>query len=171
MGLATLNHIGVNGAVLQMFAHGVMTALFFAMVGAIYDQARVREIWTFGGLAQRMPRLAAFFVIAGLSSLGLPGLAGFIAEFNIFAGLFKTYPVFGALGILTAAITAVYILRLLAAAFFGPLNEKWANLKEMRLLEQVAGAILIVFIVFMGVWPAPFVDRIAQSVLALPGIG
>jgi NADH-quinone oxidoreductase subunit M len=171
MGLATLNPIGVNGAVLQMFAHGVMTALFFAMVGAIYDQARVREIWTFGGLAQRMPRFVAFFAIAGLSSLGLPGLAGFIAEFNIFAGLFKTYPVFGALGILAAAITAVYILRLLAAAFFGPLNEKWAHLKEMRLLEQVAGAILIVFIVFMGVWPAPFVDRIAQSVLALPGIG
>jgi NADH-quinone oxidoreductase subunit M len=171
MGLATLNPIGVNGAVLQMFAHGVMTALFFAMVGAIYDQARVREIWTFGGLAQRMPRFVAFLTIAGLSSLGLPGLAGFIAEFNIFAGLFKTYPLFGALGILAAAITAVYILRLLAAAFFGPLNEKWANLKEMRLLEQVAGAILIVFIVFMGIWPAPFVDRIAQSVLALPGIG
>jgi len=171
MGLATLNPIGVNGAVLQMFAHGVMTALFFAMVGAIYDQAGVREIWTFGGLAQRMPRFVAFFAIAGLSSLGLPGLAGFVAEFNIFAGLFKTYPLFGALGILTAAITAVYILRLLAAAFFGPLNEKWAHLKEMRLLEQAAGAILIVFIVFMGVWPAPFVDRIAQSVLALPGIG
>jgi len=171
MGLATLNPIGVNGAVLQMFAHGVMTALFFAMVGAVYDQAHTREIWTFGGLAQRMPRFVAFFAIAGLSSLGLPGLAGFIAEFNIFAGLFKTYPLFGALGILAAAITAVYILRLLSAAFFGPLNEKWAHLKEMRPLEQVAGAVLIVFIAFMGIWPDPFVDRIAQSVLSLPGIG
>ncbi|MDP2949435.1 MAG: NADH-quinone oxidoreductase subunit M [Chloroflexota bacterium] len=170
MGLATLNPIGVNGAVLQMFAHGVMTALMFAMVGAVYDQTHVRDMTIFGGLSQRMPRFTAFFAIAGLSSLGLPGLAGFIAEFNIFVGLFKEYPVFGALGILAAAITAVYILRMLAMAFFGPLNEKWAHLKEMRLLEQVGGAILIGFIVFMGVWPDPFVDRISQSVLALPGI-
>jgi NADH-quinone oxidoreductase subunit M len=171
MGLATLNPIGVNGAVLQMFAHGVMTALFFAMVGVVYDQAHTREIWSFGGLSQRMPRFVAFFAIAGLSSLGLPGLAGFVAEFNIFAGLFKTYPLFGALGIAAAAITAVYILRLLSAAFFGPLNEKWAHLKEMRLLEQLGGAVLIFFIAFMGIWPAPFVDRISQSVLSLPGIG
>jgi NADH-quinone oxidoreductase subunit M len=171
MGLATLNPIGVNGAVLQMFAHGVMTALFFAMVGVVYDQAHTREIWSFGGLSQRMPRFVAFFSIAGLSSLGLPGLAGFIAEFNIFVGLFKTYPLFGALGILAAAITTVYILRLLGAAFFGPLNEKWAHLKDMRPLETVAGAVLIVFIAFMGMWPDPFVDRISQSVLALPGIG
>jgi NADH-quinone oxidoreductase subunit M len=171
MGLATLNPIGVNGAVLQMFAHGVMTALFFAMVGALYDQAHVREIWTFGGIAQRMPRFVAFFAIASLSSLGLPGLAGFVAEFNIFVGLFKTYPLFGALGIAAAAITAAYILRLLSAAFFGPLNEKWAHLREMKPLETVAGAVLIVFIAFMGMWPDPFVDRISQSVLALPGIG
>jgi len=170
MGLATLNPIGVNGAVLQMFAHGVMTALMFAMVGAIYDQAHVRDMTIFGGLSQRMPRFVAFFAIAGLSSLGLPGLAGFIAEFNIFVGLFKEYPLFGALGVVAAAITAVYILRMLAMAFFGPFNENWAHLKEMRLLEQVGGAILIGFIVFMGVWPDPFVDRISQSVLALPGI-
>ena len=170
MGLATLNPIGVNGAVLQMFAHGVMTALFFAMVGVIYDQAHVREIRAFGGLAQRMPRFVAFLSVAGLSSLGLPGLAGFVAEFNIFVGLFKEYPLFGVLGVVTAAITAAYILRLLSAALFGPLNNKWAHLREMRLREQVAGGILIAFIVFMGVWPDPFVDRIAQSVLALPGV-
>src|SRR3990170_3598707 len=171
MGLATMNVVGVNGAVLQMFSHGIMTAMFFAMVGAIYDQAHTRDITAFGGLIQRMPLFVFFFAIAGLSSLGLPGLAGFIAEFNIFVGLFKTYPLFGALGILAAAITTVYILRLLGAAFFGPLNEKWAHLKDMRPLEQVAGAVLIVFIAFMGIWPDPFVDRISQSVLALPGIG
>src|SRR4030043_1975260 len=159
-GLATLNPIGVNGAVLQMFAHGVMTALFFAMGGVVYDQAHTREIWTFGGLSQRMPRFVAFFAIAGLSSLGLPGLAGFVAEFNIFVGLFKTYPLFGALGIAAAAITAVYMLRLLGAAFFGPLNEKWAHLKDMQPLEAAGGAVLIVFIAFMGMWPAPFVDRL-----------
>jgi NADH-quinone oxidoreductase subunit M len=141
------------------------------MVGAIYDQAHTREISVFGGVASRMPKFAAFFVIAGFTSLGLPGLSGFIAEFNIFVGLFRTYPVFGALGILAAAITAAYILRLLAIAFFGPFNERWADLKEMTRLEQLAGATLVVFILFMGLWPAPFVDRISSTVLSLPGVG
>jgi NADH-quinone oxidoreductase subunit M len=170
MGLATLNTIGVNGAVLQMFAHGVMTALMFTLVGAIYDQAHVRDMTIFGGLAQKTPRLAGFFAIAGLSSLGLPGLAGFVAEFHIFVGTFKTYPWAGILGIAAAAITATYILRMLAMAFFGPFNERWAELKEMRRGEQFGGALLIVFIAFMGIWPAPFIDRIADSVRAIPGV-
>ena len=92
MGLATMTAIGVNGAVLQMFAHGVMTALMFAMVGALYDQAHIRDMTAFGGIAKKMPRQTTFFVIAGLSSLGLPGLAGFIAEFHIFVGTFRTFP-------------------------------------------------------------------------------
>ena len=171
MGLATLTTIGVNGAVLQMFAHGVMTALMFAMVGALYDQAHVRDMTLFGGLAQKTPRLAGFFAIAGLSSLGLPGLAGFVAEFHIFVGTFKTYPWAGALGILAAAITATYILRMLAMAFFGPFNDRWFQLREMRLGEQFGGALLIVFIVFMGVWPAPFIDRITESVQVILRVG
>ena len=171
MGLATLNVIGLNGAVLQMFSHGVMTALFFAMVGAIYDQAHTREIAVFGGIAARMPLFAAFFLIAGFTSLGLPGLSGFVAEFNIFVGLFRTYPVFGGLAILAAAITAAYILRLLALAFFGPFNERWSGLKEMNGYEKLAGATLVLFILFMGLWPAPFVDRISSTVLSLPGVG
>jgi len=148
-----------------------MTALMFAMVGALYDQAHVRDMSIFGGLSQRMPRFAAFFAIAGLTSLGLPGLSGFIAEFNVFVGTFKTYPALGALGILGAAITAVYILSMLAIAFFGPPNERWVDLKEMTRLEQVAGGLLICFILLMGVFPGPFVDRISHSVLLIPGVG
>ncbi|OGO49636.1 MAG: hypothetical protein A2148_12235 [Chloroflexi bacterium RBG_16_68_14] len=170
MGLATMNPIGVNGAVLQMFSHGVMTALMFAMVGALYDQAHVREMSIFGGLAQRMPRFVAFFAIAGLTSIGLPGLSGFVAEFNVFVGVFRTYPALGALGILGAAITAVYILRMLALAFFGPFNERWKELTEMTRWEQAGGALLIAFILFMGVFPSPFADRIAESVLLIPGV-
>ncbi len=169
-GLATLNPIGINGAVLQMFSHGIMTALMFAMVGAIYDQAHVREMGIFGGLANRMPRFVAYWSIAGLASLGLPGLSGFVAEFNVFVGMFRTYPVFGALGILGALITAVYILRMLSLAFFGPFNPRWEKLREMDRTEQFSGALLIAFIIFMGVWPAPFVDRIAGTVLNLPGV-
>ena len=167
MGLATLNSIGVNGAVLQMFSHGVMTALMFAMVGALYDQAHVRDMSIFGGLANKMPRFAAFFAIAGLASIGLPGLSGFVAEFHIFVGIFKTYPVFGVLAVFGAAITATYILRMLAMAFFGPFNEKWAKLTEMTRWEQAAGAVLIFFLLFMGLWPAPFIDRISSTVLTL----
>ena len=76
----------------------------------------------------------------------------------------------GVLGVLAAAITATYILRMLAMAFFGPFNERWAGLKEMRRGEQFGGALLIAFIAFMGIWPAPFIDRIAESVRAIPGV-
>lgn len=170
MGLATMNPIGVNGAVLQMFSHGIMTGLMFAMVGAIYDQAHRRDMTIFGGLVNNMPRFVAYFAIAGLCSLGLPGLSGFVAEFNVFVGTFRTYPAFGALGILGAAITAVYVLRMLAMAFFGPFNERWKEMKEMTVWEQAGGALLIAFIVFMGVFPSPFVDRISETVLNIPGV-
>jgi NADH-quinone oxidoreductase subunit M len=171
MGLASLHEIGLSGAVLQMFAHGVMTALMFANVGAIYDQAHVRDMTIFGGLAQRMPRHAAYWAAAGLSSLGLPGLAGFVAEVLIFIGVFKAgYPWAGALGIVAAAITATYILRMLARAYFGPFNERWAFLKEMRPGEQFGGAVLVFFLVLVGMWPFPFIERISASVKNLPGI-
>jgi NADH-quinone oxidoreductase subunit M len=170
MGLGTMNTIGVNGAVLQMFSHGVMTALFFAMVGAVYDQAHTRDIRAFGGIIQRMPLFVIFFGIAGLASLGLPGLSGFIAEFHIFVGAVDAFPVFAALGVLSAAITAVYILRLLGRVTLGPFNPKWDGLHDLTRWEVVAGLTLIAPIVAMGVWPDPFVDRIASAVLELPGV-
>jgi NADH-quinone oxidoreductase subunit M len=170
MGLATLNVVGVNGAVLQMFAHGVMTALFFAMVGVIYDQAHTRVIPGFGGLAQVMPIFVIFFTIAGLSSLGLPGLAGFVAEFNIFVGLFESYPAFGALAILAAAVTAAYILRMVGTAFFGQLNPRWRGLHDVQKTELVAGGLLVAAILWMGVYPKPFTDRIRDGIALLPGV-
>jgi len=173
MGLATLDPVGVNGAALQMFSHGVMTALMFAMVGAVYDQAHTRELALFGGLASKMPRFAIYFLIAGVTSVGLPGFSGFIAEFNVFVGTFRSYPVIGALAVLGAGITAVYIFRLLALSFFGQFNEeRWGSLKEMNKFETAGGALLIAFILFMGLWPAPFVDRISPTVVNfLPGVG
>jgi NADH-quinone oxidoreductase subunit M len=166
LGLATLDPVGINGAALQMFSHGVMTALMFSMVGAVYDQAHTREIAVFGGLASKMPRFAVFFVIAGLTSVGLPGFSGFVAEFNIFVGTFKSYPWAGGLAILGAGITAIYIFRLLARAFFGTFNEeRWGFLQEMTKFEMAGGGLLIVFILFMGLWPAPFVDRISPTVV------
>jgi NADH-quinone oxidoreductase subunit M len=170
MGLGTMNTIGVNGAVLQMFSHGVMTALFFAMVGAVYDQAHTRDIRHFGGIIQRMPLFVIFFGVAGLASLGLPGLSGFVAEFHIFVGTVDAFPLFAALGVLSAAITAVYVLRLLGQVTLGPFNPKWDSLHDLSRWEIVAGLTLIAPIVAMGIWPDPFVDRIASAVLELPGV-
>ena len=170
MGLATMNSIGVTGAVLQMFSHGVMTALVFLMIGALYDQAHTRELKDFGGIAKVMPLWVVFYAIAGLANVGLPGFSGFTAEFHIFVGTFRTYPIFGALAILAAALAAAYMLRMFAQVFFGPLNPRWSDLKDLSPLERLSGGMLIASIVVMGVWWAPFTDRISQSVTILPGV-
>jgi len=170
MGLATLNLVGINGAVLQMFAHGVMTALFFAMVGGLYDQAHTREMSVFGGLAGKMPLFTMFFIFAGLSGVGLPGLAGFVAEFNIFVGVFRTYPVLGVLAVAAAAVSAAYVFRMFSLVFFGAFNPRWSALKDLQKTEIFAGAVLAGAILFMGVYPKPFTDRISPSVSALPNV-
>ncbi|MBI4307838.1 MAG: NADH-quinone oxidoreductase subunit M [Chloroflexi bacterium] len=167
MGLATMQTAGVNGAVLQMFSHGIMTALFFALVGAIYDQAHVRDIGIFEGLAKRMGVTAAIFTVAGLTSLGLPGLSGFVAELLVFVGTFQTYPLLGVLGVIGAAITAVYILRLLAKVFFGPLDPRWQKLRNATRLELAAMGILVFFLVYVGVNPGPFLRIIESGVAPL----
>ena len=170
MGFATLNALGVGGAVLQMFSHGIMTALFFALVGVIYERTHVRDIGVLQGLTKRMGLTAAFFAVAGLTSLGLPGLSGFVAEVMVFIGVFQDYPLLGVLGIVGAAITAVYILRLLAKVFFGPFDEQWeglldgGRLKDATRLEAVPAAILVAFLVVVGLYPRPWMDMIDSGV-------
>jgi len=167
MGFATLHPLGVNGAVLQMFSHGIMTALLFALVGVVYDRAHTRDITIFEGLAKRMGRTAAFFSVAGLTSLGLPGLSGFVAEFLVFVGTFQTYPLLGILGIIGAAITAVYILRLLSKVFFGPLSPQWERLPDASRIESFAMAVLVFMLVFVGINPRPLMSVIDSSVIKL----
>ncbi|MGE0600977.1 MAG: NuoM family protein [Dehalococcoidia bacterium] len=170
MGLATMNEVGISGAVLQMFSHGVMTALVFLMIGALYDQAHTRDMKDFGGIAKVMPLWVIFYAIAGLANVGLPGFSGFTAEFHIFVGTFQTYPVFGALAIFAAALAAAYMLRMFATVFFGPFNPRWSDLKDLTPLERLSGGMLIASIVVMGVWWAPFTDRIGHTVMLLPGV-
>ena len=164
MGIATLDPLGVGGAVLQMFSHGIMTALFFALVGFIYDRTHVRDIGILEGLAKRMGTTAAFFAVAGLTSLGLPGLSGFVAEVLVFIGTFRTYPVLGVLGIAGAAITAVYILRLLAKVFFGPLDDRWQQLTDATRIEKAATGVLVLTLLFVGVYPTYFIKVIDSGV-------
>ncbi len=164
MGIATLHVLGLNGAVLQMFSHGVMTALFFAAVGVIYEKTHTRDIGVLNGLAKRMGFTATLFAIAGLASLGLPGLSGFVAELLVFLGLFHTYPVLGILGIIGAAITAVYILRLIARVFFGPLGEQWEDQTDATVREKFSMLVLAGFILLVGLFPFPFIRVIESGV-------
>ena len=108
---------------------------------------------------------AVVFAVAGLASLGLPGLSGFVAELLVFLGLFQTYPVLGVLGIIGAGITAVYILRLLSKVFFGPLGERWTDQTDASGLERVSTVILAGFLLLVGLFPFPFVRVISSGVL------
>ena len=167
IGIATLDRLGFGGAILQMFSHGIMTALFFAMVGIIYDRTHIRDITVLEGLSKRMGVTTAFFAVAGLTSLGLPGLSGFVAELLVFMGAFRTYPALGVLAVIGAAITAVYILRLLAKVFFGPLSERWQNLADASRLEGVSAAFLVLVLVLVGIMPFPFMRIIDSGVVPL----
>lgn len=171
MGLATMNEIGITGAVLQMFSHGVMTALVFLLIGAIYDQAHTRDLRDFGGIGKVMPLWVIFYTIAGFANVGLPGLSGFTAEFHIFVGVFQRYPVAGVLAITAAAISAGYMLRLFSIVFFGPLDPRWKDtLRDMTPLELISGGLLLASVIAMGVWWAPFIDRVGFTVEQLPGM-
>lgn len=168
MGIATLNSIGMGGAILQMFSHGIMTALFFALIGAIYARSHVRDIGILEGIGKRMGITSAFFAIAGLASLGLPGLSGFIAELMIFIGVFSSYPpIFGILAIIGAGITAVYMLRLLAKVFFGPLDERWNNLTDLNRTEFLSSSILVIFLLLVGLYPKPWMDMIDSGLIPI----
>ncbi|MEK9659708.1 MAG: NADH-quinone oxidoreductase subunit M [Chloroflexota bacterium] len=172
MGLGTLDSVGVTGASLQMFSHGVMTALFFTLVGAIYERSHTRDSLVLNGLASRMGWASGLFILAGLASLGLPGLSGFVAEVLVFVGAFRTEPVLGAIGIAGAAITAVYILRLVGRVFFGTPDKQWDHLHDLNLREGIAAASLVIPVVVVGIFPAPFLDVLRPGVAAvLAGIG
>ena len=171
VGLGTMNVIGWSGAVLQMFAHGIMTALFFLLIGGMYDQAHNRDIPNFSGLARQMPVWTVFFVIAGLASLGLPGMSGFVAEVHIFIGAFRAYPIVGGLAVLTAGITATYLLRMFSQAFFGEFNTRWEHLGDITWAERAGATVLAATILLMGLWPSPWVSRISTTIAeTIPGV-
>ena len=167
MGLGTLEVIGLNGAVFQMFSHGIMTGLFFAMVGIIYERTHLRDITVLEGLGKRMGVVGAFLAAAGLTSLGLPGFSSFVAELLVFIGTFRTYPLLGVLAVIGAAITAVYILRLMAKVFFGPISDRWADLEDAKPLEAAVGAALVAVLLLWGLYPFRIVEIIDSGVKPL----
>ena len=170
MGIATLDTIGMGGAVLQMFSHGIMTALMFTLVGAIYDRTHIRDINVLNGLFGRMGVTSFFFAMAGLCSLGLPGMSGFIAEFMVFTGAFRTYLPLAILAVIGAAITAVYILRLLARTFFGEPDVRWSGLGDASVLEKSVAGSFVLILIIVGIWPEFLMRVINVSVVTIPGV-
>ncbi len=169
LGLATLNRVGISGAVFQMFSHGIMTAAFFALVGIIYHQTHTRDIREFGGLAAKIPIVAGVFVLAGLTSLGLPGTSGFVAEFLVFMGAFKAYKVITFLAIIGSAVTAAFVMRVVKRVFFGPFNERWAKLHDATSFEMIPLVILTSVQVVFGIHPGILVSLINIGVKSIVG--
>jgi NADH-quinone oxidoreductase subunit M len=170
LGAATLTVTGLNGAVFQMFAHGIMTGLFFALVGLVYEKAHSREIFKMGGFATMMPGIAVAFTIGGLSSLGLPATAGFVAEFLAFLGAWKSaHPWWLFPGVIGAFLTSLYVLRVVRAIFWGPKSEDphFQNLPDAQGTEWVAIVVLVFVLVLFGVAPGIVVSPIDTSTVPL----
>lgn len=164
IGFAALNVISIDGAIANMFAHGVMSALFFAMAGLVYDKTNTRHIPDLGGLAHQMPRVAAGFMLAGMSSLGLPGLIGFIPEFTIFVGAFSVYPVYTLMAIAGIVFTALYILRVLANVLFGPRRGQFDECRDASGVELVPLVVLGAVLVSFGVFPQLLMGMVNSGV-------
>jgi len=169
LGMATLNREGLLGAGLQMFSHGVMTALFFAVVGMTYDRVHTRHIPDLGGFAKTMPWAAVGFIIGGFVSMGMPGFSGFVAEYPIFLGVWKTHWLVAVICALSIIITAGYILLVVRRVFFGQMSEKLeSHVTPITVLDKIAIGTLCFFMILLGLFPAfmvPLVDSGVKYIL------
>ena len=153
-----INTTALTGAIMQMLSHGLMTALFFALIGMIYGRTHTRDIRLMGGLMRIMPFLGVAYVIAGMASLGLPGLSGFVAEMTIFVGSFEHtdffHRFFTILACSSIVITAVYILRVVGKLLFGPVqDEHHLQLTDATWWERLSAITLIVSVAAIGCFP------------------
>ena len=169
LGIFALSQISLTGAVLQMFSHGIITGLLFAMVGLVYDKSHERNLDKLGGLARRMPVIVVVFSIAGLASLGLPSTSGFAAEFIIFVGCFTSVAVEGIqlytlLGVLGIVLTAGYILWMLQKVFYGPPLEKFDGVPDADNIEKVCIFSFVGAIMLVGLYPAILTDVIKLGI-------
>ncbi len=164
LGLMTLNIQGVDGGVLQMINHGLSTGALFLLVGMLYERRHTREISQFGGIAKVMPVFATIFMIVTLSSIGLPGLNGFIGEFLILIGSFFANPLYAVFAGTGVILGAVYMLRTYQKVFFGKItNEANSGLKDLNIREIIVMAPILIMIVWIGVYPKPFLKIIHNA--------
>ncbi|MFO7929855.1 MAG: NADH-quinone oxidoreductase subunit M [Desulfosalsimonas sp.] len=167
LGFATMTVDGINGAVFQMFAHGIMTALFFSAVGHFYDRTHTREIGELGGLSRVMPAASGYFIIAALAGIGVPCLASFWAELLVFIGAFRSYPALAFISVSVLVVNALFMLRVVQKTCFGPVNERWANLGDMTFSMGFPRAVLAAAIVGFGLMPFLMYDVIQTAAVPL----
>jgi NADH-quinone oxidoreductase subunit M len=165
LGIAALGPVAMTGAALQMFTHGTITGLLFVMVGLVYNRTHTRDIAVLRGLAHRMPVIATVMVIAGLASLGLPSMSGFVAEAMVFLGSVDRFAPATILAVVGILLTAGYILWMVERVFLGPRSEAWEGLGDAdSWWEQIPMAALAAVIIGVGVYPAAIVDILDKGI-------
>ncbi|MDQ0872188.1 NADH-quinone oxidoreductase subunit M [Paenibacillus sp. V4I3] len=169
LGLAAFNVSGLQGAVFQLISHGLISALMFLLVGSIYERTQTTQLDQLGGLASSIPFISGILLVAGMASLGLPGLSGFISEFLAFLGLFETHRVYAIVGTLGIIFTAVYVLRGVLNITFGPKqpNLQLQGIRDARLIEAVPMITLVAFILLLGVYPSVLSQPLQQTIGSL----
>ena len=172
LGIFALGKVSLTGAALQMFSHGIITGLLFAVAGLVMHNVEERDLRKLGGLARQMPVIAVVFSIAGLGALGLPATSGFAAEFLVFVGCFSSTAVSGIqvytiLCILGVVLAAGYILWMLQRVFYGPVQEKFNGVADADNLEKVYLFTFIAVIMLVGIYPAILTDVIKVGVLPI----
>ncbi|MBC8339467.1 MAG: NADH-quinone oxidoreductase subunit M [Rhodospirillales bacterium] len=165
IGAFTLTVQGIEGSIYQMLAHGVVSAALFLIVGVVYDRIHSRNIADYGGLVHKMPSYALIFMLFMLASVGLPGTAGFVGEFLVLVGVFQVNTWVAALAATGLVLGAAYMLYLYRRVIFGTLTkESLTAIKDMGLREKVVFAPLVILVLWMGIYPAPFLDVMHVSV-------
>ena len=164
IGFATLSREGLLGAGMQMFSHGVMTALFFSIVGMVYDRAHTRDISKLGGLFQKMPWAAIGFIVGGLVSMGMPGFSGFVAEFPVFMGAWRAAPWVAIIAILGILVTAAYIFLVIRRVFFGEVPTELTKVEDITVMDKIAIGLLVVTMVGLGLFPSLLSNMVQTGV-------
>ncbi len=167
LGMATLTAQGINGAVLQMFNHGTITAMLFLLVGVVYDRAHHREIDGFGGLAGVMPVYTGLMTIAFFAAMGLPGLSAFISEVLVLLGAWQYHHGLTIVAASAVVLTAGYMLWMLQRVWLGPVNEKYASMPDVTAREVLTLAPLAVIVIVLGVYPHAVLDLINPTLIAI----
>ncbi|RUS49186.1 NuoM family protein [Cohnella sp. AR92] len=163
LGVASLNETGLEGAVFQSVSHGLISALLFLIVGSLYERTETTRIDELGGLARVLPFTSGILLTAGLASLGLPGLSGFVGELLSFMGLFDAYPWLTAAGVLGLLFAAVYVLRSVLSMTYGGLPDRFAAVREVRFVEALPMIVLTALIVLIGVYPSIMTDIMSHG--------
>jgi NADH-quinone oxidoreductase subunit M len=170
LGASALGTVGLTGAAMQMFTHGLITGFLFVLVGMVYDRTHTRNIGELSGMAHRMPFIATMMVIAGLASLGLPSLAGFVSEVTVFLGTFARHEFLTVLGVIGIVLTAGYILWMIQRVFWGEPNPRWEGVGDATAWWERAPLLAMATVILLvGVYPAVMLDLLQTGVVPIAG--